>query len=77
MHVDLHGLRITWLGHATFRIETPKGATVLIDPWVMGNPACPESEKKINTKPIQQRASRLVRLARSGDLKSSFAMLGR
>jgi L-ascorbate metabolism protein UlaG (beta-lactamase superfamily) len=47
MHTDLHGLRITWLGHATFRIETPKGNTILIDPWVMGNPACPESEKKI------------------------------
>ena len=47
MEVDLKGLEITWLGHATFRIVTPKGTTVIVDPWVMGNPACPASEKKI------------------------------
>ena len=45
--MKLNGIRITWLGHATFRIQTPKGKTVLIDPWVMGNPACPEAEKDV------------------------------
>jgi L-ascorbate metabolism protein UlaG (beta-lactamase superfamily) len=45
--VNLKGIKLTWLGHATFRIETPGGKTVLIDPWVMGNPKCPESEKKL------------------------------
>lgn len=40
-------LQLTWLGHSTFRIETPGGKTILIDPWVMSNPACPESEKKL------------------------------
>lgn len=45
--MDLNGIKLTWLGHATFRIETPNGRTVLIDPWVMNNPACPESEKNI------------------------------
>ncbi len=45
--MDLNGVRITWLGHATFRIETPGGKVILIDPWVMGNPACPDGEKKI------------------------------
>jgi L-ascorbate metabolism protein UlaG (beta-lactamase superfamily) len=45
--MELHGLKITWLGHATFRIVTPKGTHVLIDPWVMGNPACPDSEKQV------------------------------
>ena len=45
--MKLNGIKITWLGHATFRIQTPKGKTVLIDPWVMGNPACPEKEKKL------------------------------
>jgi L-ascorbate metabolism protein UlaG (beta-lactamase superfamily) len=45
--MELHGLKITWLGHATFRIETPKGTTVLIDPWVMGNPVCPPKEKQV------------------------------
>src|SRR5579862_2866063 len=45
--MNLKGLKITWLGHATFRFETPGGKTILIDPWVMGNPACPESEKNL------------------------------
>lgn len=45
--MELKGLQITWLGHATFRVVTPKGTTILIDPWVMGNPACPESEKQV------------------------------
>jgi len=45
--MNLKGLKITWLGHATFRFETPGGKTILVDPWVMGNPSCPESEKSI------------------------------
>jgi L-ascorbate metabolism protein UlaG (beta-lactamase superfamily) len=47
LSMDLKGIKLTWLGHATFRIETPAGKTVLIDPWVMGNPKCPESEKNL------------------------------
>ena len=43
----LKGIKLTWLGHATFRIETPGGKTILIDPWVMNNPMCPEGEKNI------------------------------
>jgi L-ascorbate metabolism protein UlaG (beta-lactamase superfamily) len=45
--VNLNGIQLTWLGHSTFRIETPGGRTILIDPWVMGNPKCPEAEKKV------------------------------
>ncbi len=45
--MNLKGIKLTWLGHATFRIETPGGKTVLLDPWVMGNPMCPEAEKKV------------------------------
>jgi L-ascorbate metabolism protein UlaG (beta-lactamase superfamily) len=45
--MDLKGVKLTWLGHATFRMETPGGKTVLVDPWVMGNPLCPEKEKKM------------------------------
>jgi L-ascorbate metabolism protein UlaG (beta-lactamase superfamily) len=47
--MKLNGIKITWLGHATFRIQTPKGKTILIDPWVMGNPACPPAEKNVKT----------------------------
>lgn len=42
------GNRITWLGHSTFKIATPGGKTVLLDPWVAGNPACPEAMKKLD-----------------------------
>jgi L-ascorbate metabolism protein UlaG (beta-lactamase superfamily) len=45
--MDLKGVKLTWLGHATFRVETPSGQTVLLDPWVMGNPLCPEKDKNI------------------------------
>jgi len=45
--MNLKGIKLTWLGHATFRIETPGGKTLLVDPWVMGNPSCPESERKV------------------------------
>jgi L-ascorbate metabolism protein UlaG (beta-lactamase superfamily) len=38
------GTKLTWLGHATFIVETG-GKRILIDPWVMGNPACPDELK--------------------------------
>ncbi len=40
------GNKITWLGHATFKIVTPSGKVALIDPWVNSNPKCPELLKK-------------------------------
>jgi len=36
---------LTWLGHAAFRIETPGGKRLYVDPW-LGNPKCPESEQE-------------------------------
>jgi L-ascorbate metabolism protein UlaG (beta-lactamase superfamily) len=45
--MNFKGLKLTWLGHATFRAETPGEKTILIDPWVMGNPMCPEKEKQL------------------------------
>ena len=35
---------LTWLGHSTFRFDTPGGKRVYIDPFLNGNPSCPESE---------------------------------
>ena len=46
MH-DLKGNRITYFGHSTFSLTTPSGQVALIDPWVMTNPRCPESLKKL------------------------------
>ena len=45
--MNLKGIKLTWLGHATFRIETPAGKTIIIDPWIMGNPACPPQDRNV------------------------------
>lgn len=41
------GLTIKYLGHATFLFTTPGGRTLLIDPWVDNNPACPDDAKQL------------------------------
>lgn len=38
------GVKLTWLGHATFLLEA-HGKRVLIDPWLRNNPACPDELK--------------------------------
>jgi L-ascorbate metabolism protein UlaG (beta-lactamase superfamily) len=45
--LNTHGNKITWLGHSTFKITTPSGHVVLIDPWTEGNPACPPNLRKL------------------------------
>ena len=37
---------LTWLGHAAFRIDTPGGKRIYVDPFLSGNPKCPEDEKE-------------------------------
>jgi L-ascorbate metabolism protein UlaG (beta-lactamase superfamily) len=37
---------LTWLGHAAFRIDTPGGKRIYVDPFLNGNPKCPESEQQ-------------------------------
>ena len=39
-------LAITWFGHSTFLVRTPGGKRLLFDPWLRGNPACPEALKR-------------------------------
>jgi L-ascorbate metabolism protein UlaG (beta-lactamase superfamily) len=36
---------LTWLGHASFRLDTDGGKRIYIDPFLQGNPKTPESEK--------------------------------
>jgi L-ascorbate metabolism protein UlaG (beta-lactamase superfamily) len=40
--------KFTYLGHATVRCDLPAGEVLLIDPWVQGNPSCPERQKSFD-----------------------------
>jgi L-ascorbate metabolism protein UlaG (beta-lactamase superfamily) len=35
---------LTWLGHAAFRLDSPGGKRIYVDPW-LSSPTCPDSEK--------------------------------
>ena len=35
---------LTWLGHSAFRVDSPGGKRIYVDPFLSGNPNCPESE---------------------------------
>ena len=41
----LNGVTMTWLGHSTWLIQSPKGKRILVDPWLDSNPACPDEYK--------------------------------
>src|SRR5580704_2777778 len=43
--LQTRGNKLTWLGHAAFKIETPSGKTILVDPWILTNPMCPDKDK--------------------------------
>lgn len=38
---------ITWFGHATIRLTLADSRVIFIDPWLNGNPSCPDSLKKV------------------------------
>lgn len=40
--------RFTWLGHATLRVDLASGETMVIDPWLDGNPSCPPSHRRFD-----------------------------
>jgi len=46
--VAQHGITITWMGHATTKIETADGKVILIDAWLEHNPATPDDLKNIS-----------------------------
>lgn len=41
-------VRVRWLGHAAFEIESPGGTKLLVDPFIKDNPATPEPLKKLD-----------------------------
>lgn len=36
---------LTWLGHSAFRLDSPGGKRIYVDPFLSGNPSCPEAEQ--------------------------------
>jgi L-ascorbate metabolism protein UlaG (beta-lactamase superfamily) len=40
------GVPFTWLGHASFRLNSPGGKRIYVDPFLNGNPKCPDAEKE-------------------------------
>ena len=43
----LRGLKVTWLGHSTFLMTSPKGVRLLFDPFLTNNPSCPQAAKRV------------------------------
>jgi L-ascorbate metabolism protein UlaG (beta-lactamase superfamily) len=59
---------LTWLGHASFRVDTDAGERLYVDPWLSG-PTCPESERE------PERADAIVVTHGHGDHAGSVAGL--
>jgi L-ascorbate metabolism protein UlaG (beta-lactamase superfamily) len=50
--MNMNGLKITWLGHASLLLATPSGTRILVDPWLKGNPSCPEAYFEVESDVI-------------------------
>ena len=37
---------LTWLGHAAFRLDSPGGRRIYVDPFLTGNPKTPDAERE-------------------------------
>ncbi len=40
-------IQVRWLGHAAFEVVSPGGTRFIIDPWLVQNPATPDSLKAV------------------------------
>ncbi len=45
--LDLKGNKLTYYGHSTITLTSTSGHVAMIDPFVMSNPVCPDSLKKV------------------------------
>ena len=46
MYARAMATQLTWLGHSAFRLDSPGGKRVYLDPFLNGNPKCPENERE-------------------------------
>jgi L-ascorbate metabolism protein UlaG (beta-lactamase superfamily) len=65
------GFTLTWLGHGSFHVVSPRGTHLLLDPWIEGNPMTPLGDVPIThadailvTHAHGDHASDVVRLAK-------------
>lgn len=42
------GFELVWLGHSAFEVHASTGLTILIDPWLTGNPQAAREKEKID-----------------------------
>lgn len=41
-----NGVKVTWYGHSAFKLESPQGKVILIDPWI-SNPEAPKNAREM------------------------------
>ena len=41
-----NGVKVTWYGHSAFKLESPHGKVILIDPWI-SNPEAPKNAREM------------------------------
>jgi len=41
-------IELQWFAQAAFKLTTPDGKVVMIDPWIMNNPKCPPEYKDLD-----------------------------
>jgi L-ascorbate metabolism protein UlaG (beta-lactamase superfamily) len=46
-HAQSGNVEVLWLGQSAFRITTPTGKVIVIDPWLRPNPVTPPEYKKL------------------------------
>ena len=43
-----YGVQVTWLWRSAFKLVSPEGLIILIDPWLKDNPWCPSEYKNLD-----------------------------
>lgn len=52
MEILKNGIKVIYYGHSTFEVKSPEGKSIMIDPWIVENPSCPDNMKDIKNVDI-------------------------
>lgn len=52
MEILNNDIKIIYYGHSTFEVKSPEGKSIMIDPWIVENPSCPDNMKDIDNVDI-------------------------